>query len=126
MDDFNLTLLVILAVVFVITYRSIRIVNENERLAVFMLGRFFRFKGPGLVLVTDMMSLVRLSVGDIGVVTGPEFVRFSESDVPVGQAGEFTIGDSVRILSFNDDGGPFLTRSNEAAVHRCPECGHEF
>ena len=118
-------ILIVTALAVVIAYKSIRIANENERFAVFMLGRFWKFKGPGLVFKANTMKLVRLRIGDLGVVTGPEFVRFGESDVPVSQASEFRIGDSVRILSFGEN-GPFLTRSDETPVQRCPKCGHEY
>jgi len=119
------TILIVAAAAIVVAYKSIRIANENERFAVFMLGRFLKFKGPGLVFKTNTMDLIRLKIGDLGVVTGPEFVRFDESDVPISQAGEFRIGDSVRILSFGEN-GPFLARSDEMPVQRCPKCGHEY
>ena len=118
-------ILVVVAVVAVIAYSSIRIANENERFAVFILGRFSKFVGPGLVFKANTMKLVRLRIGDLGVVMGPEFVRFGESDVPVSQAGEFRVGDSVRILSFGEN-GPFLARSDETPTQRCPKCGHEY
>ena len=121
----DLFLPILLVVVIAVAYQSFKIANENERFAVFLLGRFYKFKGPGLVFKTNLMKLVRLKVGDRGTVTGPEFVRFGESDVPVPQASEFRVGDAVRILSFNDS-VPFLTRSDETPSQRCPNCGHEF
>ena len=111
--------------VIAVVASSIRIANESERFAVFVLGRFLSFKGPGLVFKTKAMKLVRLKVGDIGEVTSPEFVRFGEADIPISQAREFRIGDSVRIISFSEE-SPFLARSDKAPLHRCPKCGHEF
>ncbi|MDJ0813043.1 MAG: hypothetical protein QNJ23_04895 [Woeseiaceae bacterium] len=125
MGSFDFVIPIVLLLVMILAYQSLKIANENERFAVFMLGRFMAFKGPGLVFKTGAMKLVRLRVGDVGVVSGSEFVRFGESDVPVAQASEFRTGDSVRILSFGDD-GPFLTRSDEKATQRCPQCGHQF
>ena len=119
------TILIVAALVIVVAYSSIRIANENERFAVFILGRFWKFKGPGLVFKANTMKLIRLRISDLGVVTSPEFVRFGESDVPISQASEFRIGDSVRILSFGEN-GPFLARSDEAPIQRCPNCGHEY
>ena len=116
---------ILIGLAIVLAYRSFKIANESERFAVFLMGRFYRFKGPGLVFKTNDMKLVRLRVGDLGVVTGAEFVRFGESDVPVAQASEFRVGDKVRIVSFGD-AGPFLSRSDEATIQRCPNCGHEF
>lgn len=125
MNASDIVIPILVGVAIVLAYQSFKIANENERFAVFLMGRFYRFKGPGLVFKTNAMKLVRLRVGDLGVVTGPEFVRFSESDVPVAQASEFRVGDKVRILSFGD-AGPFLSRSDETTVQRCPNCGHEF
>ena len=125
MNVSNVIILVVAAVAIVIAYSSIRIANESERFAVFMLGRFWKFKGPGLVFKTNTMKLVRLRIGDLCVVAGPEFVRFGESDVPVAQASEFRIDDNVRILSFGEN-GPFLERSDEKPAQRCPKCGHEY
>ena len=116
---------ILTAVVMVLAYKSFRIASEDERFAVFVLGRFLAFRGPGLVFRTNAMKLVRLKVGDLGVVTGSEFVRFGEHDVPVPLASEFRTGDSVRILSFGD-AGPFLSRSDETVTQVCPNCGHEF
>ena len=125
MDISNITIFVITALVIVIAYNSLKIANENERFAVFMLGRFVNFKGPGLVFKTNVMKLVRLAIGDLGTVTGPEFVRFGETDIPIPQASKFRTGDSVRILSFVES-GPVLVRADETAVQRCPKCGHEY
>jgi hypothetical protein len=125
MNVSEITILVVVTLAIVIAYSSIRIANENERFAIFVMGRFWKFKGPGLVFKAGTMKLIRLKIGDLGVVTGPEFVRFGESDVPVSQASEFHIGDSVRILSFGEK-GPFLARSDEAPIQRCPKCGHEY
>lgn len=116
---------IVILLLMVLAYQSFKIASENERFAVFLLGRFYKFAGPGLVFRTNLMKLVRLRVGDVGVVTGPEFVRFGESDVPIPQASEFRLGDSVRILSFRD-AGPFLTRSDQSSTRSCPNCGHEF
>jgi regulator of protease activity HflC (stomatin/prohibitin superfamily) len=121
----DLFLPILLVIVIAVAYQSFAIAHENERFAVFFLGRFYKFNGPGLVFKTNLMKLVRLRIGDLGTVTGPEFVRFGESDVPVPQASEFHVGDVVRILSFTDS-GPFLTRSDETSSLHCPNCGHEF
>lgn len=125
MNISEITILIVVALAIVVAYSSIRIANENERFAVFMLGRFWKFKGPGLVFRTNTMKFVRLKIGDLGEITNPEFVRFGESDVPISQASEFRVGDSVRIHSFGED-GPFLERSDQAPIHHCPKCGHEF
>jgi regulator of protease activity HflC (stomatin/prohibitin superfamily) len=50
--------LVFVVVVIVILYNSIRIAGESERFAVFVLGRFQPYKGPGLVIITPYTQQV--------------------------------------------------------------------
>jgi regulator of protease activity HflC (stomatin/prohibitin superfamily) len=83
MSDFPIFYLILLLVVVIVLYQSIAIAAENERFAMFFLGRFQAFKGPGLILKTNLQKAVRLAVGDIGEVTSSEFVRFGGVDIPV-------------------------------------------
>ena len=76
MQDFPILYLVLLLIAAVIVYRSIAVAAENERFAVFHLGRFQAFKGPGLVFKTNYQQAIRLKIGDIGSVTSLEFIRF--------------------------------------------------
>ena len=113
-------------VLIVILYQSIKIAKENERFAVFVLGRFLDFKGPGLILVAPYTHrVIRLKVGDVGRVKGPGFVTFGEEDVPVGGLSSFRVGQSVRIDRF-DESGPVLSASSVAPTSICPNCGHQF
>jgi regulator of protease activity HflC (stomatin/prohibitin superfamily) len=62
--------LVLLAILFIIILRSFRILWEYERGVVFMLGRFWKVKGPGLILVFPIIQTMtrvdlRLIVLDI-------------------------------------------------------------
>lgn len=125
MADSPIIFLVIAAVVVIVLYQSIAIAAENERFAMFFLGRFQAFKGPGLVLKTNLQKAIRLAVGDIGEVTSSEFIRFGEVEIPVADACSFKIGDVVRIDSFGD-GGPAVSRSNIPPERMCPQCGHKF
>lgn len=119
-----LVVALVLVALFVV-YSSIGIAQENERFAVFMLGRFVRFAGPGLIMKTVAMRLVRLKVGDIGTVTSHEFVKFGEVDIPFGNLGSFAVGDPVKIDGF-DGTDPRLVESALRPKTRCPQCGHEF
>ncbi len=47
-------ILIILSVI--ILGMSIKIIREDERIAVFRLGRFFRVSGPGLVLLFPVID----------------------------------------------------------------------
>jgi regulator of protease activity HflC (stomatin/prohibitin superfamily) len=71
MNIFNLglggALLPLVAVLLVLFAMSIRILREYERAVVFQLGRFWRIKGPGLViLIPGIQKMVRV---DLRIVT---------------------------------------------------------
>lgn len=118
--------LAIFIIVMVFLVNSLKIANESERFAVFVLGRFQAFKGPGLVLITPYSQKVhRLKVGDIGVLTSSEFARFDMVDIPVSNVGSLRQGQSVRIDGF-DGVEPRLAASSVPAKTICPNCGHNF
>lgn len=121
----NVSVLALLLVAIFVFISSIAIAQENERFVVFMLGRFVRFAGPGLVLKSFTTRLVRLKVGDIGTLTSHEFARFGDADIPVSHVDAFAVGEPVRIDGF-DKAEPRLVRSALRPKTRCPECGHEF
>lgn len=121
----NAIVLILLIIAIAVSWSSFAVAQENERFAVFMMGRFVRYAGPGIVLKSPAMRLVRLKVGDIGSVVSREFARFGDDDIPVGSPDSMAIGDPVRIDTF-DDAGPRLARSALRPKTRCPECGHEF
>ncbi|MDH3276370.1 MAG: hypothetical protein OEM99_17715, partial [Gammaproteobacteria bacterium] len=79
-----LPILILTLIVIVILPSSIKIAGESERFAVFILGRFQAFKGPGLVLIAPYTQKVhRLRIGDIGLLESAEFARFAEVDIPI-------------------------------------------
>ncbi len=125
MSDLPIFYSVLLLLALVIAYQSIVIAAENERIVLFLMGRFQAIKGPGLVFKTNLHTVVRLAVGDIGVVTSAEFVRFGEVDIPLASARSFRVGDAVRIESFSDV-EPVLSRSDFRPEQTCPKCGHKY
>jgi regulator of protease activity HflC (stomatin/prohibitin superfamily) len=71
MNVFNLgmsgVLLPLVLIVIVVVAMSIRILREYERAVVFQLGRFWRVKGPGLlILIPGVQKMVRV---DLRIVT---------------------------------------------------------
>ncbi len=65
--DFNIGLAGALLLLLVLVFASLRIMREYERAVVFVLGRFWKVKGPGLmILVPGIMQMVRI---DLRVVT---------------------------------------------------------
>ena len=121
----NAVFLIVMIVAIFVLYSSIAIAQENERFAVFMLGRFVHYKGPGLVLKSGTQRLVRLKVGDIGTLTSREFARFGEDDIPITNVDTMDVGDPVRIDGF-DGTEPRLVKSSLRPKTLCPNCGHEF
>jgi len=58
--------LIILALVAIIVFNAIRVLREYERGVVFQLGRFWRVKGPGLVLIWPFIQqMVRVDLRTI-------------------------------------------------------------
>ncbi|KON81396.1 slipin family protein [Azoarcus sp. PA01] len=65
--DFNLGLGTVLLILIALVVSAIRILREYERGVIFMLGRFWKVKGPGLVLVIPgVQQMVKV---DLRVVT---------------------------------------------------------
>jgi regulator of protease activity HflC (stomatin/prohibitin superfamily) len=59
----DLTISIVLAVVVLLVASAIKILREYERGVVFMLGRFYRVKGPGLVLIIPVVQqMVRVDL----------------------------------------------------------------
>ena len=125
--DTSLVASFVIALILIATLSSsLRIASENERLALFSMGRFEGFAGPGLIMLTPFATrIVRLKIGDIGRVAGDLFVQFNGVDIPIDSASSFDSGASVRISAF-DDNGPVLVASNVPASQICPKCGHQF
>ena len=67
MFDFNLGLTTVLIILVALLISAIRILREYERGVIFMLGRFWKVKGPGLIIVIPgVQQMVRV---DLRVVT---------------------------------------------------------
>ncbi|MFN3984860.1 MAG: slipin family protein [Rhodocyclaceae bacterium] len=65
--DFNLGLGTIIIVLVALSVSAIRILREYERGVIFMLGRFWKVKGPGLIIVIPgLQQMVKV---DLRVVT---------------------------------------------------------
>jgi regulator of protease activity HflC (stomatin/prohibitin superfamily) len=65
--DFQIGLAGALVLIAVLVFASLRILREYERAVVFVLGRFWKVKGPGLiVIVPGVMQMVRV---DLRIVT---------------------------------------------------------
>lgn len=118
--------LILTIVVIIVLASSLKIAGEGERFAVFILGRFQAFKGPGLILIAPFTQKVyRLRVGDIGLLKSSEFACFGDVDIPVSNADSLRQGQAVRIDGF-DGVEPRIVASSTAPKSLCPNCGHKF
>ena len=121
---FPILLLLVLVVVLLTT--SLKIAAEEERFAVFTLGQFSGFRGPGLIFVAPFLTRVhRLRAGDIGILTSSEFAEFNSVNIPVMNTQSLEIGQPVRIDGF-DDTEPRIASSTQRATNQCPKCGHQY
>jgi regulator of protease activity HflC (stomatin/prohibitin superfamily) len=77
-------LIVILAVLISVLAASIRILREYERGVIFQLGRFWRVKGPGLIIVIPVIQqMVRVDLRTV-VMDVPSQDVISRDNVSVG------------------------------------------
>lgn len=121
-----LFVLVLALVVIIVLASSLKIAGESERFAVFILGRFQAFKGPGLILVAPYTQKVhRLKVGDVGLLKSSEFACFSDVDIPISNADSLRQGQAIRIDGF-DGVEPRIVASSTPPQTFCPNCGHQF
>lgn len=119
-------ILILLVLVPVFSMYSFKIAHESERFAVFTMGRFDSFRGPGLILIAPFVQNVhRLKIGDVGVVSGLEFARFDTVEIPVRNVDSLRQGEAVRIEGF-DGVEPRFVASSVPATTICPSCGHKF
>ena len=121
-----LPIIILTLIIVVALASSVKIAGESERFAVFILGRFHSFKGPGLVLVAPGTHKVhRLRIGDTGLVKSSRLVQFGETDVPISDIGSLKVGQSVRIDNF-DGVEPRIAAASTRAEVICPKCGHTY
>jgi hypothetical protein len=101
----------LIIVVFLLLYvvfmlqKSIHVAAETERFAVFTLGRFTGYRGPGLIMIWPFVTQpFRLKIGDTGTLISPEFASFGKVEVPVTGLSSIGVGSTLQITGFDDDG----------------------
>src|SRR3989338_3088982 len=71
----NIALYFILAVIIIFILSTLRVLKEYERGVVFTLGRFWKVKGPGLVLIAPIIQqMVRMQLRTIVLDVPPQDV----------------------------------------------------
>lgn len=96
-------MLVVVGALFIMMLASIRLAKEHERFAIFMLGRYFALKGPGLIICLPFVQqAVRLAIGGKGKYKGDEIAEYSGYGLPVVAESTLGINTPIIIKSFNN------------------------
>ena len=96
-------MLLVVGVLFMMILASIRVAKEHERFGIFMLGRFYTLKGPGLVIYLPFVQkAIRLTIGDKCKYKGDEIAEYLGYGLPVMAEIKLGINTPIRIKSFNN------------------------
>ncbi len=120
--DYGALIVIVIAVVYLAM--SIRVAKENERFAVFLLGRFAGFKGPGLVLKMPGGSskFARIALGSQGEIQSNELALFEGNAMPYKAVTSVRAGAKVRVTGFEK--AAVQVESLQQFVV-CEKCGHK-
>lgn len=113
-------------VILMYLWQGTRIIGEQERLALFELGRYRGLRGPGLVYFLPSMTFsIIIKVGDRGELRSPNITRFGNYDFPVQPEGLIKTGNLVRIRGFVDQNILVTLDPDQSKSFICEKCGHE-
>lgn len=113
-------------IAIILLLASLKIAAEGERFAIFTLGRFHSFAGPGLVLILPFVQRVlKLTVGDVGQLSSHEFATFDSINIPVTGVESLRVGQAVRVDGF-DKTQPRFAATSDSPKDQCPKCGHVY
>jgi hypothetical protein len=105
---------------------GIRVLPESERDAVFALGRFAGFKGPGIVLTgKGFAKWKKVKTGEQGTIINTSTVRLAAGDLPAVIDGTAKPGPLVRVTGFATKQVYVAVDFDQRRVIRCSKCGHE-
>jgi len=108
-------------------FAKIKILPDQQRFAVIVLGRFQKFKGPGVLVKWPGGEVlwVKISVGDRGEVLTPGWLRIRDRDFPFKPDNSIKVGNFVRIIGFTEDKLIVAYDNNQQRLMVCENCGHE-
>ena len=117
----------IFLIIFVLFIAGIKILKDQERFAVILLGKFQKFKGPGLMVKWPSTEIkwIKVSVGDRGEVLTPGWVHICDRDLPFKPDNSIKVGNFVRIMGFTEDKLIVAYDDNQQRTMICENCGHE-
>ena len=124
----NTVLIALIIFVVLLLIRNIKIASENERFAVFSLGRYAGLKGPGLLQKIQGVGgqWVKLSVGDRGKLIAPGMCSIKNIQVPVQIDSKVEINKAIRIIGFDSDTIKAMLDPDQSRKIVCEKCGHEM
>jgi len=96
----DLTISIVLAVVVLLVASAIKILREYERGVVFMLGRFYKVKGPGLVLIIPIVQqMVKVDLRTLVLdIPTQDLITRDNVSVKVNAVLYFRVVDSERAI----------------------------
>jgi regulator of protease activity HflC (stomatin/prohibitin superfamily) len=96
----DLTISIVLAVIVLLVASAIKILREYERGVVFMLGRFYKVKGPGLVLIIPIVQqMVRVDLRTLVLdIPTQDLITRDNVSVKVNAVLYFRVVDSERAI----------------------------
>lgn len=107
---------VFIVVVMLFLAFSMRVVTEQQRIALFRRGRYAGLKGPGIVIVVPLLDReCKINLGDEGVLMTDGTGQFREFKVPVVFNESIPTGSPVKVVGFAKDR---LQVSQELVVRR--------
>jgi hypothetical protein len=114
------------ALLAILILACIRVVPESERYAVFALGRFAGFRGPGLVFKGKGPAVWRkVRTGERGTIISSSTVRLGIGDLPALIDGQPKVGAFVRVTGFETGRLLVAVDVDQRRVIKCTKCGHE-
>ncbi len=120
--------IVIIAFIIFLLTSMIKIASENERFAVFVMGRYIGLKGPGLVLKLygSAGTWTKLVVGDTGELIAPGIGHFKDVQLPVQIDKNVKVTSTIRIIGFDSDSIQTMPDTKDRRKIVCEKCGHEM
>lgn len=117
-------MLIVISILMLYLAMSFRIAKDNERFAVWTLGRFAGFKGPGLVLKMPggNAQFARITLGAEGLIQSNELALFGDHAIPYQAATSVRAGGKVRITGF-EKSAVRVEVLQQVVV--CEKCGHK-
>ena len=111
---FTTTIGIIVSIILVILFSAIRILREYERGVVFMLGRFWKVKGPGLIIIIPVLqTMVRLELRTVVMdVPSQDVISRDNVSVKVNAVVYFRVVDPQRAIIQVED---FYTATSQLA-----------